>query len=305
MKKFIRIATRRSPLALIQAKTVKEVLEEDGAFDSVDLLPMSTTGDTVSAEVFKSQGGKGLFLKELERSLINDDADIAVHSLKDVPTKLDRRFGLLTINEREDPSDVFLSNKFKSIDDLPEGAVLGTSSPRRIAQLKASKKNIKIKEIRGNIQTRIRRLKDNGLDGIVLAAAGVLRMSLGEIITQRLSVGKFIPSAGQGVLCIEYLKQNASLGKMLAKHVNKDTQLCADVERCFVDRINGDCMSPIGVNAKINKDEIIVNAIVSDLGGKNFIKLKFSDHKKNAKNTGKKLADIFLKQGARKLLKTH
>lgn len=305
MKKFIRIATRRSPLALIQAKTVKSMLEKAGDFHRVDLVPMSTTGDTVSLEVFKSQGGKGLFLKELEKSLIKNDTDIAVHSLKDVPAKLDKRFGLLTFNEREDPSDVFISKKFKSIDELPSGSVLGTSSPRRIALLKASKKNIKIKEIRGNIQTRINQLKGNGLDGIILAAAGILRMSLENTITQRLSADRFIPSAGQGVLCVQYLKKNTLLEKTLVKHVNKNTQLCADVERCFVDEINGDCMSPIGVNARVLGEEIIVNAIVSDFYGKNFIKLKFTDNKKNAKNTGRKLANIFLKQGAKKLLKMY
>lgn len=305
MKKFIRIATRRSPLALIQAKTVKSMLEKAGDFHRVDLVPMSTTGDTVSLEVFKSQGGKGLFLKELEKSLIKNDTDIAVHSLKDVPAKLDKRFGLLTFNEREDPSDVFISKKFKSIDELPSGSVLGTSSPRRIALLKASKKNIKIKEIRGNIQTRINQLKGNGLDGIILAAAGILRMSLENTITQRLSADRFIPSAGQGVLCVQYLKKNTLLEKTLVKHVNKNTQLCADVERCFVDEINGDCMSPIGINARVLGEEIIVNAIVSDFYGKNFIKLKFTDNKKNAKNTGRKLANIFLKQGAKKLLKMY
>ena len=130
-------------------------------------------------------------------------------------------------------------------------------------------------------------------------------MSLENTITQRLSADRFIPSAGQGVLCVQYLKKNTLLEKTLVKHVNKNTQLCADVERCFVDEINGDCMSPIGINARVLGEEIIVNAIVSDFYGKNFIKLKFTDNKKNAKNTGRKLANIFLKQGAKKLLKMY
>ena len=187
MKKFLRIATRKSPLALAQAKIVKEMLERANDFDAVSLIPMSTTGDIASTEVFKRQGGKGLFLKELEQALLKNSADIAVHSLKDVPAKLDKRFGLLTIDERADPSDVFVSEKFKSLSDLPSGSVLGTSSPRRIALLKASAKNIKIKEIRGNIQTRMNRLKTDGLDGVILAAAGILRMSLANRITERLS----------------------------------------------------------------------------------------------------------------------
>lgn len=305
MKKFLRIATRKSPLALAQAKIVKEMLERANDFDTVSLIPMSTTGDIASTEVFKRQGGKGLFLKELEQALLKNSADIAVHSLKDVPAKLDKRFGLLTIDERADPSDVFVSEKFKSLSDLPSGSVLGTSSPRRIALLKASAKNIKIKEIRGNIQTRMNRLKTDGLDGVILAAAGILRMSLANRITERLSAEKFIPSAGQGVLCIEYLKKNTSLAKALSKHVNNNTQLCADAERSFIGRINGDCMSPIGVNAKINNDKVVINAIVSDCQGENFIKLKFIDEKRSAKEAGKKLADIFLKQGAKKLLRTN
>ena len=178
MKKIIRIATRKSPLALIQANIVKHLLEQTNDFNAVDLIPMSTSGDTATKEVFKARGGKGLFLKELEQSLLNEDADIAVHSLKDVPASLDRRFSLLTITERADPSDVLISKKFKSIDSLPNGALIGTSSPRRIALLKAASNNIKIKEIRGNIQTRIDKLKNEDLDGIILAAAGIHRLSI-------------------------------------------------------------------------------------------------------------------------------
>ena len=305
MKKLIRIATRQSPLALIQAKIVKDMLERADGSISAALIPMTTTGDTASTEVFKADGGKGLFLKELEQSLLNDEADIAVHSLKDVPTKLDKKFGVLTINQRVDSCDVFISNKFRSLDELPAGAVIGTSSPRRIALLKASSKNIEIKPIRGNVQTRIDKLKNSDLDGIILAAAGILRLSLEDNIAEKLAPDKFIPSAGQGVLCVEYLKKNKSLSLMLAKHVNKNTQSCADAERSFIDRIGGDCMSPIGVNATISSDDIIINAIVSDQEGSSFIKLKYIDRRKNAILAGRKLAEIFISQGAKKLLKIH
>lgn len=303
MKKIIRIATRKSPLALIQANIVKHLLEQTNDFNAVDLIPMSTSGDTATKEVFKARGGKGLFLKELEQSLLNDDADIAVHSLKDVPASLDRRFSLLTITERADPSDVLISKKFKSIDSLPNGALIGTSSPRRIALLKAASNNIKIKEIRGNIQTRIDKLKNEDLDGIILAAAGIHRLSIDSDYSNKLPSDIFIPSAGQGVLCVEYLKKNKQLTNILTKHVDKETQACADAERSFINKIGGDCMSPIGVNANIIENNIMINAVVSDINGENYIKSKYIDKKNNAVLAGEKLAKIFIKQGARKLFK--
>ncbi|MED5430576.1 MAG: hydroxymethylbilane synthase [Pseudomonadota bacterium] len=303
MKKIIRIATRKSPLALIQANIVKHLLEQTNDFNAVDLIPMSTSGDTATKEVFKARGGKGLFLKELEQSLLNDDADIAVHSLKDVPASLDRRFSLLTITERADPSDVLISKKFKSIDSLPNGALIGTSSPRRIALLKAASNNIKIKEIRGNIQTRIDKLKNEDLDGIILAAAGIHRLSIDSDYSSKLPSDIFIPSAGQGVLCVEYLKKNKQLTNILTKHVDKETQACADAERSFINKIGGDCMSPIGVNANIIENNIMINAVVSDINGENYIKSKYIDKKNNAVLAGEKLAKIFIKQGARKLFK--
>ncbi len=303
MKKIIRIATRKSPLALIQANIVKHLLEQTNDFNAVDLIPMSTSGDTATKEVFKARGGKGLFLKELEQSLLNEDADIAVHSLKDVPASLDRRFSLLTITERADPSDVLISKKFKSIDSLPNGALIGTSSPRRIALLKAASNNIKIKEIRGNIQTRIDKLKNEDLDGIILAAAGIHRLSIDSDYSNKLPSDIFIPSAGQGVLCVEYLKKNKQLTNILTKHVDKETQACADAERSFINKIGGDCMSPIGVNANIIENNIMINAVVSDINGENYIKSKYIDKKNNAVLAGEKLAKIFIKQGARKLFK--
>ena len=303
MKKIIRIATRKSPLALIQANIVKHLLEQTNDFNAVDLIPMSTSGDTATKEVFKARGGKGLFLKELEQSLLDDDADIAVHSLKDVPASLDRRFSLLTITKRADPSDVLISKKFKSIDSLPNGALIGTSSPRRIALLKAASNNIKIKEIRGNIQTRIDKLKNEDLDGIILAAAGIHRLSIDSDYSNKLPSDIFIPSAGQGVLCVEYLKKNKQLTNILTKHVDKETQACADAERSFINKIGGDCMSPIGVNANIIENNIMINAVVSDINGENYIKSKYIDKKNNAVLAGEKLAKIFIKQGARKLFK--
>ena len=303
MKKIIRIATRKSPLALIQANIVKHLLEQTNDFNAVGLIPMSTSGDTATKEVFKARGGKGLFLKELEQSLLDDDADIAVHSLKDVPASLDKRFSLLTITERADPSDVLISKKFKSIDSLPNGALIGTSSPRRIALLKAASNNIKIKEIRGNIQTRIDKLKNEDLDGIILAAAGIHRLSIDSDYSNKLPSDIFIPSAGQGVLCVEYLKKNKQLTNILTKHVDKETQACADAERSFINKIGGDCMSPIGVNANIIENNIMINAVVSDINGENYIKSKYIDKKNNAVLAGEKLAKIFIKQGARKLFK--
>jgi len=299
MKKIIKLATRNSPLALKQADLVKQIMSKNC---EIKIVPMTSSGDTVSKNVFKQHGGKGLFLKELEESLLSKKCDIAVHSLKDVPATLNNKFRIVSISEREDSADALISENFNCIDELPKNAIIGTSSPRRISMLKKYSSNFKIVEIRGNIQTRLKKMKDQKIDAIILAAAGLHRMGLKDRIKQYLPLDDFIPSAGQGILCIEYLESNYEIQKILSKYTIEKVQACADIERSFIKELDGDCMSPIGVHARYNKNKIEVNAYVSDIDGKNNIRTKYEDTSNEDINAGVKLADIFKQQGARNLL---
>ena len=299
MKNIIKLATRNSPLALKQADMVKQLMSKSC---EIMIVPMTSSGDTVSQKVFKQHGGKGLFLKELEESLLNKKCDIAVHSLKDVPAILNKKFKIISISEREDSADALVSENFNCIEELPKNAVIGTSSHRRISMLKKYSRDFKIVEIRGNIQTRLKKMKDENIDGIILAAAGLHRMGLKDKIKQYLPLENFIPSAGQGILCIEYLESNHVIEKILSKHAIKKVQACADIERNFIKSLNGDCMSPIGVHARYKNDKIEVCAYVSDIDGQNNIRTKYEDASEEDVNAGEKLAQIFIQQGARKLL---
>ena len=299
MKNIMKLATRNSPLALKQADMVKQLMSKN--FD-IKIMPMTSSGDTVSQKAFKQHGGKGLFLKELEESLLSKKCDIAVHSLKDVPAALNKKFKIVSISKREDSADALVSENYNCIEELPKNAVIGTSSPRRISMLKKYSSDFKIVEIRGNIQTRLKKMKDENIDGLILAAAGLLRMGLKDKIKQYLPLDDFVPSAGQGILCIEYLKSNNEIEKILSKHTIEKVQTCADIERNFIKALDGDCMSPIGVHARFKKDKIEVYAYVSDIDGRNNIKTKYEDTSEEDINAGKKLADIFIQQGARKLL---
>ena len=298
MKNIIRIATRNSPLALKQANMIKQLLMPS---IPCEIVPMTSSGDTVSEKVFKEHGGKGLFLKELEESLLENRCDIAVHSLKDVPALLDNKFSILTIMQRENAMDVLISNKYKVIDDMPKNSIIGTSSPRRIAMLNNYSNKFNVVDIRGNIQTRLKKMDDEKMDAVILAAAGLHRMGLKDKIREYLPIEKFVPSAGQGILCIEYIKGNKKIETMLSKYVIQNVQKCAEAERSFIERMDGDCMSPIGVHATINKKKIKINAYVSSLDGLRHIKTEYETDLQNKNNPGKYLAEIFIKQGAKKL----
>ena len=300
MKNIIKIATRNSPLALEQAKMVSAILSKH---NKVKIVSMASSGDKVSPKEFKIHGGKGLFLKELEESLLHGDTDIAVHSLKDVPAMLENKFSIMTISNRENSCDAFISKKYKTINDLPADATLGTSSPRRIAMLKNISKDFKIVEIRGNIQTRLKKMEEQKIDGIILAAAGLHRMSLKKYISEYIPIGRFVPSAGQGILCIEYLKKNKHIENILNKYKTDIVEKCATEERNFVREIGGDCMSPIGAHATIKNDRIKIDAYVSSLDGDKHIKSSYVvDLKNNSESVGSYMAKLFIKQGAKGLL---
>lgn len=302
MTNNIKLATRKSPLALMQANMVKDFLIQNGVFNEIELISMSTSGDTLDNETFKKEGGKGLFLKELESALLKGQADIAVHSMKDVPATLDARFNVSSIMKREDPRDVFISHKHKTLYDITTG-VIGSSSPRRQAILKHINAGIKSIEIRGNIQTRLEKLKKEKLDGIILAKSGLKRMGLDAIITESLDVDDFVPSPGQGILCLESLSKNDYVMKRIKKVVHANTEICGSTERIFASNMNGDCSSPIGAYAEIEKDLLTLTGYVASIDGTKFIKNKVCGKKGNYKKLAEDLSKVFLKMGSKRLLK--
>jgi hydroxymethylbilane synthase len=279
---------------------VKDFLLQNGIFNEIELVSMSTSGDTLDNETFKKEGGKGLFLKELESALLKGQADIAVHSMKDVPATLDARFKVSSIMKREDPRDVFISHKHKALSDIETG-VIGSSSPRRQAILKHINAGIKSIEIRGNIQTRLEKLKREKLDGIILAKSGLKRMGLDAIITESLNIDDFVPSPGQGILCLESLSKNDYVMKRIKKVVHADTEICGSTERIFASNMNGDCSSPIGAYAEIEKDLLTLTGYVASIDGTKFIKNKVSGKKDNYKKLAEDLSQVFLKMGSKRL----
>ena len=303
MQDTIRIATRKSPLALAQCNLVVNMLKNKLSNYTIELMPTVTSGDTVSTDTFKANGGKGLFIKELEKSLLRGIADIAVHSLKDVPAALDSRFDIMPVLDRECPQDIMISKKYKSLDALPKNARIGTSSPRRVALLRTISPDFEIIEVRGNIGTRLKKLEQGKCDVLILAAAGLHRLSLRKKITQYISENYFIPSAGQGVLCVEYLKKNKKIKKLISSLANHELNICVTQEREFVRTISGDCNSPIGVISEIKKDKLILNGYVSDSHGHSFIRSKYECRLKNSTKAGQVFAKIFIKKGAKKLLR--
>ena len=303
MQDTIKIATRKSPLALAQCNLVVDMLKNRTSNYTIVPVPTVTSGDTISNDAFKARGGKGLFIKELENSLLEGIADIAVHSLKDVPAALDSRFEIMPVLDRECPQDIMISKKYKDLNAMPKDALIGTSSPRRMALLRAISPKFKIIEVRGNIGTRIKKLEEGKCEALILAAAGLHRLSLREVITQYISEDNFIPAAGQGVLCVEYLKGNREIEKLFSSLGNHELNMCVRQEREFVRTISGDCNSPIGIFSEINSGKLILSGYVSDIDGCSSIKSKYECTLKNSHEAGRLFGKIFIKQGARKLLR--
>jgi hydroxymethylbilane synthase len=252
------IATRESRLALWQAEHVKTLLEQRG--HQVSLLGMTTRGDQILDRSLSKVGGKGLFVKELEVALEQGDADLAVHSLKDVPMDLPEGFALACVMEREDPRDAFVSNRFDSLDDLPQGAVVGTSSLRRVVLLRALRPDLKIEPLRGNLDTRLRKLDDGNYDAIVLATAGLKRLGLGQRIRQVFEPEQMLPAAGQGALGIEVRSQRADLLELLAPLAHQTTWLAVAAERAVSRAMGGSCSMPLAAFATFSGEYLQLRA---------------------------------------------
>jgi hydroxymethylbilane synthase len=250
------IATRESRLALWQAEHVRDLLRERFELD-VGLLGMTTRGDQILDRTLSKVGGKGLFVKELETALEEGRAQLAVHSLKDVPMDLPEGFVLAAVLEREDPRDAFVSNTFDSLDALPQGACVGTSSLRRVAQLKARRPDLRVEPLRGNLDTRLRKLDEGGYDAIVLAAAGLMRLGLEARIRTRFDVAAMIPCAGQGALGIEVREDAHALRATLAALVHRPTWLAVHAERAVSRALGGSCSMPLAAHAVWHEGDVL------------------------------------------------
>ena len=296
------IASRESLLAMWQARHIQTKTRALYPELAVSILGMTTTGDQILDTPLAKIGGKGLFVKELEVAMAEGRADIAVHSMKDVPMNLPEGFALAAIGEREDPRDALVSNEYKSLADLPEGAVVGTSSLRRQALLKAHYPHLIIAPLRGNVQTRLRKLDEGQYAAIVLAAAGLKRLDLAARIACTLEPGESLPAAGQGAIGIECLAERADLIELMAPLNHPDTAACVSAERAMSRRLAGSCQTPLGSYAQIFNGQLKLTGFVADLQGTRFVQANLTGSPTEAEKIGVALAEELLAQGAGKIL---
>ena len=299
----IRIATRKSPLAMWQAEHVASLLRKAHPGLTVELVGMSTQGDKILDTPLAKIGGKGLFVKELEQGMLNNRADIAVHSMKDVPVDLPDGLHLAVILEREDPRDAFVSNRYTSLAELPQGAVLGTSSLRRQCQLAELRPDLKIRSLRGNVNTRLSKLDDGKFDAIILAAAGLKRLGFKRRITAVLEPEQSLPAIGQGAIGIECRTDDGSVNALIAPLHNPETALCVTAERAMNNRLMGGCQVPIAGYALINHNRIFMRGLVGEPDGSRIIRSESSAPASDAEALGIALAEDLLGQGADQILK--
>ena len=298
----IRIATRKSPLAMWQAEFVKAELEKAHEGLVVELLPMSTKGDVILDTPLAKVGGKGLFVKELEVAMLEGKADIAVHSMKDVPVDFPEGLGLQVICEREDPRDAFVSNTYKSIEELPHGAVVGTSSLRRQCQIRAARPDLEIRDLRGNVGTRLAKLDAGNYDAIILAAAGLKRLKLEERIASFIEAEQSLPANGQGAVGIECRTDDERVKALLAPLEHTETRHRVIAERAMNTRLEGGCQVPIGAYAEIEGDTLTLRGLVGNPDGSQVIQGSTSGSKLEAEQLGIALADELLSKGAKAIL---
>lgn len=298
----LRIATRQSQLALWQAEHVAGLLRRAHAGIAVELLPMSTKGDRILDRSLAAIGGKGLFIKELETALEDGRADLAVHSMKDVPGELPAGLAIAAVLTRADPHDALVTRHGRSLADLPRGARLGTSSMRRRAQLLAARPDLAVETLRGNVGTRLKRLDDGELDAIVLACAGLTRLGLESRIAVRLDPQVSLPAVGQGVIGIECRSDDERTRALLAVLNDRDTQIAVDAERAFARRLGGSCQSPIAAFAEIAGTELTLTGLVAEPDGSRLLRDSIAGGLAEPQALGERLAGRLLAAGAGPLL---
>ncbi|MBC3373335.1 hydroxymethylbilane synthase [Pseudomonas sp. SWRI92] len=299
----IRIATRKSALALWQAEYVKARLESAHPGLTVTLVPMVSRGDKLLDSPLSKIGGKGLFVKELETALLDNEADIAVHSMKDVPMDFPEGLGLFCICEREDPRDAFVSNTFPSLEALPAGSVVGTSSLRRQAQLLSRRPDLQIRFLRGNVNTRLAKLDAGEYDAIILAAAGLIRLGFEDRITSAISVDDSLPAGGQGAVGIECRGADSEIHALLAPLHHEDTAVRVFAERALNKHLNGGCQVPIACYAVLEGEQVWLRGLVGDPSGEQLLSAEARAPRRDAEALGVRVAEDLLSQGADEILK--
>ncbi|MGI3129312.1 hydroxymethylbilane synthase [Halopseudomonas pachastrellae] len=302
MSRHLRIATRKSALALWQAEYVKARLEQLDPSITVSLVPMVSRGDQLLDSPLAKIGGKGLFVKELETAMLNDEADLAVHSMKDVPMQFPDGLGLYAICEREDPRDAFVSNHYADLDALPAGSVVGTSSLRRQAQIMARRPDLQIRFLRGNVNTRLAKLDAGEYDAIVLATAGLLRLGFDARIRYPMPPEVSLPAGGQGAVGIECRSSDTELQALLVQLNDEDSALRVRAERALNTRLNGGCQVPIACYAERENGELWLRGLVGDPDGKRMLRAEARGSEADPETLGIAVAEDLLAQGAQAIL---
>jgi hydroxymethylbilane synthase len=304
MRKHIKIGTRASMLALAQSNWIKDQIEAHHRDVKVDLVKIITKGDKILDVPLAKVGGKGLFVKEIEEALLSNQVDLAVHSMKDVPTELPDELHLGIITKREDPRDALISNDYSSLADLPNRAKIGTSSLRRKSQLFALRPDLVIEDLRGNLDTRLKKLDNKQYDAIILAAAGLNRLNLADRATAFFEPEQMLPAIGQGAVGIELRKSDTDLFEGISFLEDYSTQVTVRAERAFLQRLEGGCQVPIGAFARLDSNQIIMSGLIASIDGKQILKEESTDTVENSELLGKRIAEKLLAQGGKEILNT-
>jgi len=297
------IGTRGSPLALWQANWIKSQLESIHDDLTVELVKIKTSGDKIQDVPLAKVGGKGLFTKEIEESMLRYETDIAVHSMKDVPVQFPPSLTLSVVTEREDPRDALISRNNLKLDELPKGARVGTGSFRRTTQLLNYRPDLEVVLMRGNVQTRLNKLESEGLDAIILAAAGLIRLDMADHITECIEPEIMLPGGGQGAVGIESRKEDLPIMNRIFPLDHEETHRALEAERSFLTRLEGGCQVPIGVYATIEEDTLRLRGLVGSLDGKQILKAERKGSVEDPEAIGFELAGEILDMGADKILK--
>ncbi len=303
MKDRLVIGTRQSMLALWQSNYVAELLSRQYPECEITLKKILTKGDKILDVPLSKIGTKGLFTKEIEEEILDGTVDLAVHSLKDMPTVLPEGLCLTSITERVSAGDAFVSNKYRSFSELPRGAVIGTSSLRRKAQLLAARPDLQIVDLRGNVDTRLRKLDDGNMAAVILAAAGLYRLGYEERIKELLPLSCCVPAVGQGALAIECRSEDNVVREMLDFLNSVPTKLATDAERAFLSLVEGGCQVPLGVYAVVERDRIRVEAVIASLDGTKLLRDRAEGAAENAAAVGRTLGEKMLQNGGYDILK--
>ena len=301
-RRQLRIGTRGSALALWQAEWVRSQLLATHEGFAIELVVIKTTGDKILDVPLAKVGGKGLFVKEIEEALLDGRADLAVHSVKDMLAELPQGLHLVCMPPREDPRDVLVSRIGKGLDELPIGARVGTSSLRRTSQLLYLRPDLRIETLRGNVDTRLRKLESEGLDAIILAAAGIKRMGLSHVISEYLEPERMLPAVGQGAMGIETRTDDVFTNQVMASLAHQQTMITVQAERAFLKRLEGGCQVPIGAHATMENETVLLTGMVADLQGNRLIRKVLQGDPQHPEVVGTRLAEAVLDAGGQEIL---